>query len=152
MKLNHSLILLFVLPLALAACGSDTPGNELEGSVKTTFNLEFQYVEIFRQDNKELEGEFDWKVMYVWESKSTKRWPAIVVATAPVKEGQPVNLPARGQITHVVEGAEFEELKGGEILFDTLGEVGDTASGKFFGTFVSGGTINGEFSAAIQGL
>ncbi len=152
MKLSHGLILLIPLSFALAACGSDTAGNELDGSVKTTFNLEFDYVEIFRQDNKELPDEFDWKVMYVKEDKSSKRWPAIVVGTAPVKEGQAVKFPAGGSITHVVDGAEFPELKDGEILFETLGEVGDTASGKFFGTFVNGGTINGEFSATIQGL
>jgi len=140
------------LALVLGACGNDSSDKELEGSVCTTFKCEVDYVEIYRQENRELEGQYDWKVMYVKQDKQTQRWPAIVVATAPVKEGEAVPLPARGSITHVVDGAEFPELREGEVTFDTLGDVGEEASGKFFGTFVTGGTINGEFSATVQSL
>ena len=42
-----------------------------------------------------------------------------------------------------------EEVPG---IVTLQGDVGEEASGKFFGTFVTGGTINGEFSATVQSL
>jgi hypothetical protein len=134
--------------LGLTACGSST-SNTLEGSVKETFNLNFDEVAIWRQEKA---GVFiAMKVEYIQNEKGgAKRYPAIVVINAPVAANEQKDLVKDGALSRAFDGSQFSDIKTGNITFDELGAVGESASGKFYVTFVKGTTLNGEFSGTVK--
>ncbi len=146
------------LALALAACG-DSAANSLEGSVKTSYNLDFDQVQIQKQlySGKSIAI----IVQYVYQPGTSKqRIPVKVTVNEPVAAGQAKDLKTDGALTRVMpDGSEFpNKLKSATITFDALGEVGQTAAGKFYVTFEADplkglsteGTLVGEFSATLQ--
>lgn len=150
--------LLVALALVFAACGDDA-SNSLGGSVKTSYNLDFDVVEVQKQiyNGKSIAI----IVQYLYQPKTSKqRIPVKVTVNEPVAAGQEKNLMTDGALTRVMpDGSEFpSKLKKATITFDALGEVGQTASGKFYVTFEADplkglqteGTLDGEFSATLQ--
>jgi hypothetical protein len=145
--MNRYLPLLMLLALSLAGCGG-SESNSLSGSVKETFPMDFDHVEVYRQETA---GTFvAMKVMYVDGQGSKKRYPVILIANAPVAENQPKNLKTEGNLYRTFDGSEFAPLKEGTITFEKLGKVGESVSGKFYATFTPGTTLNGDFSATLQ--
>jgi hypothetical protein len=152
--MNRSLL---VIACALAGCGGGA-SNSLGGSVKSSYNLDFDQVQILKQVYG---GEFKAiHVRYVSQPGSSKeQTPVKVTVNAPIVVGQPKDLKTEGTVVHLVsQGGDFPKVKQGNITFSELGDVGKTAAGKFYVTFVADpvsgvkteGTLDGEFSATLQ--
>jgi hypothetical protein len=141
----------FTLTL-LGACGGSST-NRLYGSACTTFNCDFDRVEVKRQDaNGTLHAII---VEYVYgPGTGSQHSPVKIVANAPVTQAQEKDLTKEGALTRVMpDGSQFPTMKEGKITFDELGDVGKTAAGRFYITFdKTGTTLDGEFSATLQQL
>jgi len=128
-------------------CGGD--GGDLGGTATKDFNLSYDSVLIQRQ---EVGGEpTAMLVSYRRGSGNSVEIPVKVVVNWPIKEGEARDLVQYGRVDHVTnDGGSFPELQTGTITFDSLGSIGEGASGEFFATFVSGGTLNGKFDGTVQ--
>lgn len=133
-------------------CGAESSGNKLSGSVERSFNLEFDQVKIERQESNNA-----WIAMIVtYLNSSTGEIPVKVVANAPIEAGVKHDLVTDGKVDRFVQnGAKFKnppQAGKAHITFDTLGQVGESASGNFFVTFSDGSTLNGAFSGTVTQL
>jgi len=158
MSRGRHLLGLILLAALGGACGGDA-SNSLGGSVLSSYNLDFDQVQVQRQiyNGKSMAI----IVQYVYELGTTsQRIPVKIMVNEPVVAGQQKDLKVDGAVTRVMpDGSEFpKDLKTATITFDSLGEVGQNASGKFYVTFeadplkglTTEGTLDGEFSATLQ--
>ncbi|MCA9671143.1 MAG: hypothetical protein KC503_36345 [Myxococcales bacterium] len=141
------------LLLSLGACSSGTDG--LTGSAVKTYNLTYDAIRIQRQKkNDELQAVV---ITYVRAASTpNEEFPVIVVVNAPVPTGEQIDfMPPKGNIYREVDdGSTFPDPITATIRFDSLDEVGGSASGKFNVTFTedTGGvqhTLNGEFGGDV---
>ena len=148
--------ILFFLSLTTmlgSGCSSGNSCGDLGGSVTIDYKIcDYQKVVIQRSESEETP--IAMIVGYVRETQGTLEWLVKVVANWPVEAGKEKDLVTGGSVEHhAIGGAVFPDLQLGTITFDTLGEPGQNASGKFFATFVGeGGTLNGDFSGTVQRL
>jgi hypothetical protein len=146
--------------LAGVGCGGGGTDGQLNGSVTQTYNLDFDRVDIYRQ-NDTAGALLAVQVKYVYRPDTAgQRWPVIVTANAPLAAGQEKQLTGTGgDVRRVMDDqSEFPKMKTGKIIFDELSEVGQPASGKFYITFEANpsvglkteGTLNGEFDGTLR--
>ncbi len=150
--LGGIVFLLGSILLALG-CGDSSGGNRLYGSASQTYNLDFDQVDVYRQENA---GQFVAIVVkYVFkpENSSLTRVPVKIVVNAPVAANQEKNLLTEGALERLMQKSDdFPKMKMGKITFEDLGAVGERVSGKFYITFQEGTTLNGEFETTLQKL
>jgi hypothetical protein len=102
-------------------------------------------------------------INYLYQPGTSKsRIPVKLIVNAPVAAGQEKDLKTEGAVTRSMpDGSEFPKaMKKATVTFDSLGEVGQNAAGKFYVTFeadpqkglTTEGTLDGEFSATLQQL
>lgn len=147
--IRSALLLSLSLCLAPGCNGSDC--NKLAGAVVTSFNLDFSRVAITKQLNG---GTFTAMILeYINENvgdcaKEKKcPIPVKVVANAPVEPNTEHDLIKKGALLRVMpDMSQFQNLDKGFIKFDGLG--GDI-DGEFYGTFIDGSTINGDFCGGV---
>ena len=134
--------------LYVAACGGDS--SALSGRATETYDVSYDKIMIERQlKNGETQAVF---ISYVRDPGGpNEQSPVIVVVNAPIDVGEEIDFrPTKGDLRRAVgDGSDFPELDVANIRFDSLGEVGGTASGRFNTTFVDGETLNGDFSGTV---
>jgi hypothetical protein len=150
-----SLFLALTLTLSVVGCSGAGGGSALHGSASTTYNLTFDHVEIYRQDKGSTPNAYI--VQYV---DINKNLPVKLIVNAPVAQGEEKSLVSGGVLTRAMpDAAQFPQMqekdaKGtliSKVIFDELGNIGDSVSGRFYVTFVgSGSTLNGEFSGTLR--
>ena len=118
--------------LSVVGCGSDTGsggGNSLGGSAAQSYDLSFDRIEIFHQQDQ---GRTAYTVKYVREEETgaVLRWPAIVVVTDPERNVAADLTVAGNRLYRQDEGGNFV-VASGTATFSRLGEPGSTASGTF---------------------
>lgn len=152
--MRHACVALAAL-LALAGCGDGTGDNELSGSSVKSYNLAFDSVVVQKQTAG---GVFKAMVVrYIKQRKGANPSnPVVVVANAPVKEGEKKDITGNnGSIYRVMDdGSVFPDVKTGHITFSSLGEVGEKGAGEFYVTFNDSlkTTLNGTFSATVTAI
>jgi hypothetical protein len=140
----------------LLGCGSSACSDQLSGSGKNNYDLECDAIEIFYQQSG---GTFQAAIVqYIRGAPNERQIPVKVIANAPVEAGvtknyDPRSNPAPLSLTRAMsDGSSFPDITVGSMTFDDFDGPGTSTSGKFYFTFESGRTINGEFSGTFQQL
>jgi hypothetical protein len=145
----HLALLTLAGGLGLLSGCSDDCG--LGGTATGIYDLEYDSILIQRKENA---GEPE-AMIVTYVRGPGQEFPLKVVAPFPIGEGERKDLTGPGaSLEHntVKTGAINFVLTDGYIRFDSLGDVGQNASGEFFATASEGATFNGCFSGTVQKL
>jgi len=150
LSLGQRLLVALVATLALASgCNNDCG---LGGTGTHIYDLSYDSILIQR---KETNGQPE-AMIVTYVRGAGDEFPIKIVVPFPIGEGERKDLTAPGASfehnTAKSGGAIVFDLSDGFVRFDTLGDVGENASGKFFATAKEGATFNGCFSGTVQRL
>lgn len=136
--------------LVLAGCGGYS--NRLEGSISSSFSLDFDSVNVRQQATSLI-------VEYIKTSGATVTKVAKMVLDTDNLKGLGNNSKIDGQLFKdrvVVQreapaGGDFPEIQSGELKFGDFNfQQGGTVSGSFNVGFVNGRTLYGEFNGTVE--
>lgn len=135
---------------ALAGCSSFE--NRLEGSISSSFSLEFDSVNVRKQDVSLI-------VEYIKQSGPTITKVAKMVLDTENLRGLGKDSKIDGQLfkdrvvvqREAPSGGDFPEVQSGELEFgDFEFEAGGNVNGSFNVGFVNGRTLYGEFTGTVE--
>lgn len=136
--------------LTLVGCGGFE--NRLEGSISSSFSLDFDSVKVRKQDVSLI-------VEYIKQSGATTTKVAKMVLDTENLRGLGKDSKIDGQLfkdrivvqREAPSGGDFPEVQSGELEFgDFEFRAGGKTSGSFNVGFVNGRTLYGEFSGEVE--
>lgn len=136
--------------VGLAGCGGYE--NRLEGSISSSFSLDFDSVNVRKQDVSLI-------VEYIKQSGASQTKVAKMVLDTENLKGLGKDSKVDGQLfkdrvvvqREAPSGGDFPEVQSGELQFgDFEFKAGGNVSGSFNVGFVNGRTLYGEFTGSVE--